>query len=54
MGLISRMNCFRKIKYHSSIVAVHFNNVTNTKSMKLNSHKIAFMGKTTKYNTHKI
>ena len=51
MGFISRfsrMNCFRDIKYHANIFAVHWNNVTNAKSLKLNSNEITFMGKTTK------
>ena len=45
MGFISHMNCFREIKYHANILEVHYNNVTNAKSAKLNSNKITFMGK---------
>ena len=48
---ISRMNCFREIKYHVNVLAVHCNNVTNAKSAKLNSNEITFMGKTAIYNT---
>ena len=47
------MNCFREIKYHVNILAVHSNNVTKAKSAKLNSNEITFIGKTAKYNTHK-
>ena len=43
------MNCFREIKYHANILAVHSNNVTNATSVKLNSNEITFMGKTAKY-----
>ena len=43
------MNCFRKIKCHANILAVYCNNVANTKSAKLNSNEIMFMGKTAKY-----
>ena len=39
------MNCFREIKYHANILAVHCN-VINAKSAKLNSKEITFMGKT--------
>ena len=52
---IWHMNCFRKINYHANILAAHcINNVTNTKSTKLNSNEITFMGNIAKYNTHEI
>ena len=57
MGFISQiscMNCFCKIKYHTNILSVHCNNVTNAKSVKLNSNETMFMGKTAKYNTCEI
>ena len=47
MGFISRINCFREIKNH--ILAVHCNvQCNNSKSMKVNSNELTFMGKTTK------
>ena len=51
---ISCMNCFREIKYHANILAVHCNNVTNAKSAKLNSNEITFTGKSATYNTREI
>ena len=48
---ISWMNCFREIKYHTNILAVHCN---YPKSAKLNSNELKFMGKIVKYNTCKI
>ena len=43
------MNYFREIKYHANILAVHSNNVTSAKFVKLNANEITFMGKTAKY-----
>ena len=51
---ISLTNYFRKIKYHANILAVYCNNVTNSKSTKLNSNELTFMEKTAKYYTREI
>ena len=40
-----------KLKYRTNILIMHCNNGTNSKSMKLNSNELTFMGKTAKYNT---
>ena len=42
---ISLMNCFHEIKYHANVLAIYCNNVTNSKSVKLNSNELTFMGK---------
>ena len=39
------MNWFREIKYHANVLAVYCNNFANSKSSKLNSNKLTFMGK---------
>ena len=43
------MNGFYEIKFHTNILPVHCNNVTNAKSAKLHSNEVTFMGKTAKY-----
>ena len=45
VGFILRMICFRECKYHTNILVVHCNNVTNSKSANLNCNEITFMGK---------
>ena len=53
-NVVFMMNCFHKIKYHTNILAVPCNNVSNAKSVKLNSNEITFMGKNAKHNTREI
>ena len=51
---ISQRNCFREITYHANALAVYCNDVTNSKSTKLNSDELTVIGKTAKYNTLEI
>ena len=37
------------LHYHANVFAAYYNNVTNLKSVKLNSNELTFMGKTAKY-----